>query len=127
MVPITALSQVSSIIDGARDLVSLVRSGSTSSATTSALSASSAEEKRLQTAFSTLMKEMDANKDGKLSAAEFGGNKSAFNKADINHDGQLDATEVRQMLTQRLSNGATTAAASTASTSSSQPTLSLTA
>ena len=117
MVPIAALSQVSSIIDGARDLVSLVRSSSASSSTTK----SSSEDKRLQAAFSTLMKEMDANNDGKLSRTEFGGEKNAFDKLDLNHDGQLDASEVHQMLTQRLNSSAATTVAS------SQPTLSVTA
>lgn len=121
MVPITALAQVSSIIDGTRELVSMVKSnsGNASGAQTSGMS--STTEQRVQNAFSTLMKEMDANKDGKLSRTEFGGEKSAFDKVDINQDGQLDASEIHKMITQQLNGGTTAVSTTTAS----QPTLSI--
>jgi len=88
MNPIMLLGSVSSLVGAARSAVNALPSATKTQDTFS---------KQMNDALSRFVKDRDANKDGKLTLSEFGGNKQSFDKLDINHDGKLNAEELKPM------------------------------
>jgi len=88
MNPIMLVSQVSSL---ANSVSSVANALSSTTKTQDSFS------KEMTDALSRFMKDHDTNKDGKLTLSEFGGNKQAFDKLDLNHDGKLSTNELKPM------------------------------
>jgi hypothetical protein len=96
------LTGVSTVVDAAR---SLARTVGKSHAAATEKTASSSFEKELEEAVAKLIKARDKNGNGALSLTELGGDKQTFTKLDVNHDGELNAQELKGLFASSAQSG----------------------
>jgi len=99
---LTAITQIGSIVQGARSVVNglgdIARSHAAKARPVVVMTDQQSFDAHLQQAAAQLIESRDANGDGTLSAAESGLDRQVFAQFDTNGDGKLDALELTRAM-----------------------------
>lgn len=107
MDPITAISEITSLLGNASELVGNLRAARKNGAGKALavavpvavpVATNAAFQEHLSKMVSELVKSKDIDANGTLSAVELGSDKALFDRIDLNHDGQLDGAELAQAI-----------------------------